>query len=1253
MKRKLLFLLVLAMVLTLALASCKDRSVTDLEIIDGTFKYEYELGETVDLSGLKVKATYSDGAYREITADQLELGTIDTSTTGKKSFTITYDGKSITVEVEVVKELVDDTPVVTLESIAIDATSILTKVKVGDTYSTEGIKATATYSDGTTKALTAADLTVSTVDTATAGTKTLTATYEGKSAELTVTVLGVKSMQIFGAPAEISQGATLNTSGITALVTFTDDSATSVSAADLTFGTIDTTTVGEQTLTISYLDGSANVSIVVNPNAILIGIAVDTTNIGQYITGIAAGAELDLDAIKAGVIVRLQYGYSVGGAVVSETLLTDNSALTVTEATEGGRAVKIEYEGFDRSITILEGEAEIISISVAAGSFVNYVKLGGAFDPAGLMINAELSNGATVQYPLGTTGLELSAIDTATAGAKTLTVSYDGKTATALVYVLPVASITVVGTPDLRVAKGGTLDYSALTFTVIYASGSYSVTENVAIADMTVGAIDTASEGTKSFTVTYKGANGSVSYYVKEARSIALNIPADGNLDGITKLHTGASLNTDALEFTLTWSDGSTDTVKIADGVTLSGTEALANAGNHTVTISYLGATGSFQVNVNEYIIMGVSKPSNLTALENKADGSVSSKVGYFLDHSDTTYVVGDDNAFYFKLNLLALDASDKQVTITNYTSASKVYIIEGSTERLLEGAELASYVTIDETKNAFDFTEAAIGKTFKIATRPASGILDSQIASFTRTHTFKVVNAWNIHSAKELNVITNWDHSDNQVSWAHKFLDNNGIARPDGPIAGIVLHNDFHITTADLPEEYLIDTGVNDAYGNDIYNIENHFAIYPHSVDYLNDSTGKYEFTMYGNYYTVYSYGVPLIDGDISSTQLFLIDNDNAVSTADNVYDESKYLFNMYNMYLMDDDPNNPTGTAEESARAMRGLIGIKMRHVLADVKNIIIERYYISFFPDLDYVDVTLTYGKLYNAWQNHVFIYGDNNIQDYDVAPVAEDTNPKLNIVNSELTVCGGPVIISQTRTTKDNGDAIAANAKSSPDVTIDSATKIYTFVQSSAAWFQAFGAVQEAALIETLNAYFMQAHGHSYQVNNPLTGYNGMFMNIIMVNMSNGYSFGGNGGAGVQGSLTVDGTQVMNMYSSNFQQAVGALMMQGHDQSTATQMVLGGYSDVADYTGNLAVDAILAGAGSDVPPIFQSTAATAGPATLGSTAYYNGTELVDPFGQGGINGMLGTTDGYLSLYYGGMGIVFGDFHDHTGPGDGVCK
>ena len=1275
MKKKLLFLLVLAMVLTLALASCSNKEVTNIEIIDGTFRYEYEVGETVDLSGLKVKASYSDGSYRELTADKLELGSIDTSTVGTKQFTIKYEGKTLTIDVSVVRELTNNTPEVTLEGIAIDASSVLTKVKVGDTYSTAGIKATATYSDGTTKTLTAADLTVSAIDTAEAGAKTLTATYEGKSASLTVTVLGVKSIQVFGAPAEIAQGATLDTSAITAVVTFTDDSAATVTADNLTFGALDTASAGEKTFKVSFLDGEADVTIIVKAPAELVGIDVNTTNINQYITGIPEGEELDLAAIKAGVIVTLKYGYAADDVVRTE-VLADNSALTVTELTEGSsRFVKIAYNGFDKQISILEGDPVVESIAIKAGSFTSYVKLGGSFDPTGLTITATLSNGSTVDYPIGTTGLTLSQIDTSEAGTKTLTATYEGLTATAQVKVLPVSLITLNGDPDLRVAKGGELDYSALTFTVIYSDGTSSITETVAIADMTVGAIDTAAAGNKTFTVSYKGGSCNVAYLVKERTSIALKLPENGELDGITKLQVGSALDETALQFTVTWSDGTTEIVTVSGGVTLSGKDALATVGNHTIGITYIDVTGSFQVSVNDYIIMGVSKPSSLTALEDKADGSVSSKIAYFLEHSKESieYVVGDDNAFYFTLKLLALDNNDQQVTITNYKSASKIYIIENGTERLLEGDEYDLYIdAVDEDKNAFDFSEAAIGKTFKIATRPANGILDSEIAAFTRTHTFKVVNAWNVYSAKELHVMTNYDFTDGQVDAAHRFLDANGIARPNGPIAGVVLHNDIDIKTSDLPSEYLIYTGINDSHGNPIYNIYNGFAIFAHHVDYLN-TDGKYEFTIHGNYYTVYSYGVPLTNnvsgkgndyfgtdsGDaVSTSQLFIISNADAHEADAATYDRSKYLFNMENIYLMDDDPNNPTGTAEESARAMRGLIGIKMRHMTTNAHNIVIERYYISFFPDHDYGTVTLDHAKLYNAWQNHIFLWGDNGIQrdngDRDLAPVATGNRTTLNITNSEITVCGGPVIIAQTKAVDGDGVLYNSNTASSPEVFIDDNTTIYTYVQASAAWFQAFNATAQVAEIVALNGIFQQGYHHSYEVHNPLNGYTGDFMNIIMLNMSSGYGFGGEGGD-IDGTLTIGGKQILNMKDSNLVEAIGATMQaNGVDQGTATQMVLGGYSAIPLNDGNHALDAIHANGAPAKTPIFQSTFGTSGAASVLATAYFDGSKLAGLAGDvDASHKLFAMGDGYLTLYTSGMGVVFGDFHAHTGAGDGYCK
>lgn len=102
--------------------------------------------------------------------------------------TITYDKyKNSSVSTTNSVTRVVTTPTVNLSSIAVTTQPATTTFTVGDTFSAEGLVITATYSDGTTTDVTA-DAVLSGYDMSTAGTQTVTATYEGLTATFEITV---------------------------------------------------------------------------------------------------------------------------------------------------------------------------------------------------------------------------------------------------------------------------------------------------------------------------------------------------------------------------------------------------------------------------------------------------------------------------------------------------------------------------------------------------------------------------------------------------------------------------------------------------------------------------------------------------------------------------------------------------------------------------------------------------------------------------------------------------------------------------------------------------------------------------------------------------------------------------------------------------------------------------------------------------------------------------------------------------------
>ena len=614
-----------------------------------------------------------------------------------------------------------------------------------------------------------------------------------------------------------------------------------------------------------------------------------------------------------------------------------------------------------------------------------------------------------------------------------------------------------------------------------------------------------------------------------------------------------------------------------------------------------------------DFSIIGVTEPASISSLVNKKKEFNNGSYGY---------VVGDDNPYYYTLSLSVYDADDNKVTITSYTSYSLVYLVtvedDSVSETLLTGDELARYVSIDETKNAFDFTEEAIGKTFKIATRPSEGLLPEEYEEFTRTHTFTVVNGYNIYSAKELNIITNATNEKfdmdgdgtketTQADVAKKFLSDNGITAPTGALAGIILHGDITLTASDIPEVYL--TTETDSLGQSTTYLHDYLSIFYHFTDYQN-SDGKYEFSVYGNYYTIFTNGIPMVspteaaeDGNVTHSQLFKFSADASADT----FDYRNYSLNINNVKLLDDNPNAPEDNT--STRSLLGLIAMKVNHQKVTLDNSIIERYTISFFGEYDRLTMDLNEVKFYNAWQNHIFLWSKNDLDDRDTFVSEDDetyTNMKLNVTNSVITTCGGPVIISQI-----DDPSYNCNALSGPDVVIDTNTVIYAYTQPNSIWFNAMGANSIATQIMALDGLFTPGYT-GFISTNPLDGYNGDFMNIIMVNLKSGYDLTNLGGDDLDGTFSVGENTLLNMNDGE----------------------------------NPYVEQVVTLSGGQAP-VFQSAAGVTSGTGLG-IGYFDGTTMVtgltgDPTYDAMNQQLLYNADGgYLMLYFNGMGIVLGGYH-----------
>ena len=152
------------------------------------FDIDYTVGE--DFAGGTLLVIYSDGSTKEValTADMLEG--FDTSSVGEKQVTITYAGKTaqIAVTVEAAPQP-EPVPEPTPEPVTVSAVAVTgfdLDYTVGDAFA--GGTLLVIYSDGSTKEVALTADMLEGFDTSSIGEKQVTVTYEGKTAQIAVTV---------------------------------------------------------------------------------------------------------------------------------------------------------------------------------------------------------------------------------------------------------------------------------------------------------------------------------------------------------------------------------------------------------------------------------------------------------------------------------------------------------------------------------------------------------------------------------------------------------------------------------------------------------------------------------------------------------------------------------------------------------------------------------------------------------------------------------------------------------------------------------------------------------------------------------------------------------------------------------------------------------------------------------------------------------------------------------------------------------
>jgi len=220
-------------------------TVSSVSVVTTPYDTSYYVGETLNTAGLKIRVNYSDGTSEDITSG-FNCSPTYFSSAGTKTVTVSYGDKSTSFTVTVQG--------VTVTSISVKTRPNDTSYYVGENLNTAGLKIRVNYSDGTSEDITSG-FTCSPTHFSSAGTKTVTVSYSGKSTSFTVTVnsVAVSSISVYATPnrTQYRVGDSLDTAGLRIKVNYADGSTEYITSG-FTCSPTYFSSIGTKAITVSY-----------------------------------------------------------------------------------------------------------------------------------------------------------------------------------------------------------------------------------------------------------------------------------------------------------------------------------------------------------------------------------------------------------------------------------------------------------------------------------------------------------------------------------------------------------------------------------------------------------------------------------------------------------------------------------------------------------------------------------------------------------------------------------------------------------------------------------------------------------------------------------------------------------------------------------------------------------------------------------------------------------------------------------------
>ena len=340
-----------------------NTTLTKITIKTKPTKLVYNVGETLDTTGLVLTATYSDGTVKDITSGYT-VNPTTLNAAGAKTITVSYGGKTTTYTVTVNS--------VTLNKIAIKTKPTKLVYNVGDKVDTSGLVLTATYSDGTVKDI-SSDYTVNPTTLKTAGAKTITVSYGGKTTSYTVTVneIKVEKIEIVKLPQQIEYyvGDNFKSDGLTISIYNSNGSVETITSGyqlSIAEGS-KLSSPGTIKVSVSYKSKTATFNINVlnkNEDSIIMSSMPNKTN---YLVGEKFDATgLELQLVNNNGVTPIKDGYTLSLADGSVLNKVGTHKVVVTYQTK-----KFEFNIVVKKVSKIEVDTSTVDTEYEVGEKFN------------------------------------------------------------------------------------------------------------------------------------------------------------------------------------------------------------------------------------------------------------------------------------------------------------------------------------------------------------------------------------------------------------------------------------------------------------------------------------------------------------------------------------------------------------------------------------------------------------------------------------------------------------------------------------------------------------------------------------------------------------------------------------------------------------------------------------------------------------------------------------------------------------------